>query len=147
MLEVLAELERDLATKADIAARRVLEVDQFAAAARAHVPEIRKEALNPLSTNIKRALFEMGQQQGQQGQAQAGPPPKYISSWTADSIMASANQGASTVPILRSVIKASLGTVGVNRSGNPPNKKQLFALIKQNSLEQELADAVAAAGR
>ena len=33
--EVLAELERDLAAKADIAARRVLEVDQFAATARA----------------------------------------------------------------------------------------------------------------
>jgi malonyl CoA-acyl carrier protein transacylase len=109
--------------------------------------EILEEALNPLSTNIKRALFEMGQQgQAQQGQAQ-GPPPQYISSWTADSIMASANQGASTVPILRSVIKASLGTVGVNRSGNPPNKKQLFALIKKHGLEQDLANAVAAAGR
>ena len=86
--------------------------------------EILEEALNPLSTNIKRALFEMGQQ-GQAQQAQAGPSPQYISSWTADSIMASANQGASTVPILRSVIKASLGTVGVNRSGNPPNKTAL----------------------
>ena len=282
--EVLAELERDLATKADIAARRVLEVDQFAAAVRAHVPEIQKEALklegeskkaradrraiekrlaeipdevaaaellsdevavralaaeekaaeedkqraldyiagaadrlreiaaeeaaiategprlkaerdaaidavkdagdalglapqpegkvprkrarnvptredaarqqqieileealNPLSTNIKRALFEMGQQ-GQAQQAQAGPPPQYISSWTEKSIMAPVNEGAS-IPILKGVLKKALGSIGTNRQGNAPNKKELFALIREHSLAQELADAVIAAGR
>ena len=89
----------------------------------------------------------MGQQQGQQGQAQAGPPPQYTSSWTANSIMAPVNQGASTVPILKGVLKKALGSIGTNKQGDPPNKKQLFALIKQNGLEQALADAVAAAGR
>jgi hypothetical protein len=61
--------------------------------------------------------------------------------------MLPASYGASTVPILRSVIKTALGSVGTNRQGNPPTKKQLFQLIKQNSLEQQLADAVSAAGR
>ena len=61
--------------------------------------------------------------------------------------MLATNEGASTVPILKGVLKKALGTVGVNRSGNPPNKQQLFALIKKNGLAQELADAVSAAGR
>ena len=33
------------------------------------------------------------------------------------------------------------------KQGNPPNKKELFALIMKNGLAQELADAVIAAGR
>jgi len=106
--------------------------------------EILEEALNPLSTNIKRALFEMGQQ----GQAQAqGVPPPYISSWTEKSIMAPVNEGASTVPILKGVLKKALGSIGTNRQGNAPNKKELFNLIRKHSLAQELADAVIAAGR
>jgi hypothetical protein len=117
-------------------------------AARQQQIEILEEALNPLSTNIKRALFEMGQQgQAQQGQAQAGPPPQYISSWTEKSIMAPVNEGASTVPILKGVLKKALGSIGTNKQGNAPNKKELFALIRKNGLAQELADAVIAAGR
>ena len=115
-------------------------------AARQQQIEILEEALNPLSTNIKRALFEMGQQ-GQAQQAQAGPPPQYISSWTEKSIMAPANEGASTVPILKGVLKKALGSIGTNKQGNAPNKKELFALIRKNGLAQELADAVIAAGR
>jgi hypothetical protein len=116
--------------------------------------EVLEEAIAPLSQNIKRALFEQGQSNAAalalaQGiaQAQPGPPPQYISSWTADSIMLPASYGNSTVPILRSVIKTALGAVGTNRQGNPPTKKQLFAIIKQKGLEQQLADAVTAAGR
>ena len=115
-------------------------------AARQQQIEILEEALNPLSTNIKRALFEMGQQ-GQAQQAQAGPPPQYISSWTEKSIMAPVNEGASTVPILKGVLKKALGSIGTNKQGNAPNKKELFALIRKNGLAQELADAVIAAGR
>jgi hypothetical protein len=52
--EVLAGLERDLIAKADIAARRAQEVDEFAAAARAHVPTILKED-RKLEGDTKRA--------------------------------------------------------------------------------------------
>ena len=86
-------------------------------------------------------------QQGQAQQAQAGPPPQYISSWTEKSIMAPVNEGASTVPILKGVLKKALGSIGTNKQGNAPNKKELFALIRKNGLAQELADAVIAAGR
>ena len=127
-------------------AKRARNVPMREDAARQQQIEILEEALNPLSTNIKRALFEMGQQ-GQAQQAQAGPPPQYISSWTEKSIMAPVNEGASTVPILKGVLKKALGSIGTNRQGNAPNKKELFALIRKNGLAQELADAVIAAGR
>ena len=164
------EAERDAAIKAATDAEGVL---LLTAAPEAKVPrkraraipnreeairdkqiEVLEEAIAPLSQNIKRALFEQGQSNAAalalaQGiaQAQPGPPPQYISSWTADSIMLPASYGNSTVPILRSVIKTALGAVGTNRQGNPPTKKQLFAIIKQKGLEQQLADAVTAAGR
>jgi hypothetical protein len=61
--------------------------------------------------------------------------------------MAPVNEGASTVPILKGVLKKALGSIGTNKQGNPPNKKQLFALIQKHGLAQELADAVVATGR
>ena len=131
--------------EAKVPRKRARNVPMREDAARQQQIEILEEALNPLSTNIKRALFEMGQ--AQQGQAQAGPPPQYISSWTEKSIMAPVNEGASTVPILKGVLKKALGSIGTNRQGNAPNKKELFALIRKNGLAQELADAVIAAGR
>jgi len=132
------------APEAKVPRKRARAIPNREDSARQQQIEILEEALNPLSTNIKRALFEMGQ--AQQGQAQAAPP-QYISPWTANSIMAPVNQGASTIPILKGVLKAKLGSIGTNKQGNPPNKKQLFALIQKHGLAQELADAVAAAGR
>ena len=111
--------------------------------ARGKQVEALSEAIEPLSVDIQRALFDIAA-------AAPGASPLSAPRFTAKEVMLPANERKVLRDTLRDVVRtANGGTLGTNSRGNPPNKEELFRLVRKQGLQKELADAVNAyyAGR
>lgn len=105
--------------------------------------EALSEAIEPLSVDIQRALFDIAA-------AAPGASPLSAPRFTAKEVMSPANERKVLRDVLKDVVRAANGGIlGTNSRGNTPNKEELFKLVRAQGLQQSLADAVNAyyAGR